>query len=78
MRSFKSKDEFLKKMNKKPALQAAYDNASSYTDEEINALRGVPKWAKEALIKVKNRNGMSALEVAQRIAQIMIEKSTQT
>jgi len=57
MRSSKSKDEFFRKMNKKPAQQEVFDNIANYSIEELENLRGnvFPKWVRQALVKIKEQ-----------------------
>jgi len=57
MRSSKSKDEFFRKMKKKPAQQEVLDNIADYSIEELENLRGnvFPKWVRQALIKIKEQ-----------------------
>lgn len=57
MRSSKSKDEFFRKMNKKPAQQEVLDNIANYSIEELENLRGsvFPKWVRQALVKIKEQ-----------------------
>lgn len=57
MRSYKSKDEFFRKMKKKPAQQEVLDNLANYSIEDIENLRGsvFPKWVREALVKIKGQ-----------------------
>jgi len=57
MRSSKSKDEFFRKMKKKPAQQEVLDNIADYSIEELENLRGnvFPKWVRQALVKIKEQ-----------------------
>ena len=57
MRSSKSKDEFFRKMKKKPAQQEVLDNISNYSIEQLENLRGnvFPKWVRQALVKIKEQ-----------------------
>lgn len=57
MRSSKSKDEFFRKMKKKPAQQEVLDNIDSFSIEELENLRGnvFPKWVRQALVKIKEQ-----------------------
>ena len=57
MRSSKSKDEFFRKMKKKPAQQEVLDNIADYTVEDLENLRGsvFPKWVRQALVKIKEK-----------------------
>lgn len=57
MRSSKSKDEFFRKMKKKPAQQEVLDNLENFTIEQLEELRGnvFPKWVRQALIKIKEQ-----------------------
>lgn len=77
MRSYLSTDKFFSKMKKKPAVQQVLDNILSYSDEDINNLSGphFPQWIKDQLLERKKRNGKTADDVAEEIAQKMIEAS---
>ena len=77
MRSYLNPDKFFSKMKKKPELQRVLDNISSYTDEDINNLTGphFPQWIKDQLLERRKRNGKTADDVAEEIAQKMIEAS---
>jgi len=57
MRSSKSKDEFFRKMKKKPAQQEVLDNLADYSIEQLENLRGnvFPKWVRQALVKCKEQ-----------------------
>ena len=57
MRSSKSKDEFFRKMKKKPAQQEILDNLESFSIEQLEELRGnqFPKWVRQALVKIKEQ-----------------------
>ncbi len=57
MRSSKSKDEFFRKMKKKPAQQKVLDNLESFSIEQLEELRGnqFPKWVRQALVKCKEK-----------------------
>ena len=58
MRSYKGKDEFFRKMKKKPAQQEVLDNIADYSIEELENLRGnvFPKWVRQALVKIKEQD----------------------
>ena len=77
MRSYLNPDKFFSKMKKKPAVQQVLDNISSYSEEDISNLSGphFPAWIKEQLVERLKRNGKTADEVAEEIAQKMIEAS---
>lgn len=84
MRSSKSKDEFFRKMKKKPAQQEVMDNISDYTIEDIENLRGgpFPKWVRQALVKIKEqelefiaRGNKTPEEVAVELANAMTKAS---
>lgn len=57
VRSYKGKDEFFRKMKKKPAQQEVLDNIHNYTIEQLENLRGgpFPKWVRQALVKIKEQ-----------------------
>jgi len=57
MRSYKGKDEFFRKMKKKPAQQEVLDNLADYSIEQLENLRGnvFPKWVRQALVKIKEQ-----------------------
>ena len=78
MRSYLSPDVFFKKMKKKPALQAVIDNINSYTIDQIEELSGshFPSWIKEQLHELKKRDGKTAEQSANEIADMMIRAST--
>lgn len=75
MRSYKSKENFFKKMKKKPAVQSVIDNIDSYTVEQLENLKGnqFPKWLREVLVKYKNRGGRTPEEMAEMFAAMMRE-----
>lgn len=84
MRSYKGKDEFFRKMNKKPAQQEVLDNISDYTIEQLENLRGsvFPKWVRQALVKIKEkdlefiaRGGKTPEQVAMELATRMMKAS---
>lgn len=84
MRSSKSKDEFFRKMNKKPAQQEVLDNISNYSIEQLENLRGnvFPKWVRQALVKIKEqelefvaRGGKTPEQAAAELAAQMREAS---
>ena len=84
MRSSKSKDEFFRKMNKKPAQQEVLDNIANYSIEELENLRGsvFPKWVRQALVKIKEqelefvaRGNKTPEQVAMEMATRMTEAS---
>jgi len=84
MRSSKSKDEFFRKMKKKPAQQEVLDSISDYTIEDIENLRGnaFPKWVRQALVKIKEgelefiaRGGKTPETAAEELAAIMTKAS---
>lgn len=79
MRSYLNPDKFFKKMKKKPELQKVLDNISSYSDNDIDNLTGThfPQWIKDQLKLLNKRDGKTAEEVANEIAQKMIEASKQ-
>lgn len=87
MRSSKSKDEFFRKMNKKPAQQEVLDNIADYSIEELENLRGnvFPKWVRQALVKIKEqelefiaRGNKTPEQVAMEMAIRMTEVSTES
>ena len=84
MRSSKSKDEFFRKMKKKPAQQAVLDNIANYSIEQLENLRGnvFPKWVRQALVKIKEqelefeaRGGKTSEQVAAELAIRMANAS---
>lgn len=84
MRSSKSKDEFFRKMKKKPAQQEVLDNISDYTIEQLENLRGnvFPKWVRQALVKIKeqelefiSRGRKTPEQIATEIAAQMLKVS---
>lgn len=76
MRSYKSKENFFKKMKKKPAIMNVVNNIDNYSVEDLQNLKGnqFPKWIREVLVKYKNRGGKTAEEMAEMFAAIMREK----
>ena len=77
MRSYLNPDKFFKKMKKKPELQLVLDNISQYSDTDIDNLTGThfPQWIKDQLKELRKRNGKTADDVAEEIAQKMIAAS---
>jgi len=77
MRSYLSPGKFFQKMKKKPAVQAVIDNLQNYTDEDIDKLSGThfPHWIRDEIKELKKRNGSTAEDMANIIAQKMIEAS---
>lgn len=77
MRSYLNPDKFFQKMKKKPALQQVLDNISSYSDADIDNLQGphFPQWIKDQLKELRKRNGRTADDIANEIAQKMIAAS---
>ena len=84
MRSSKSKDEFFRKMKKKPAQQEVLDNIADYSIEQLENLRGgpFPKWVRQALVKIKEqelefvaRGNKTPEQVAMEIATQMTKAS---
>lgn len=65
-------------MKKKPAVQAVLDNIDSYTEKELEDLRGnqFPKWIREALVEYKKRGGKTPEASAFEIAMQMIKAQT--
>jgi len=76
MRSSKSPEQFFKKMKKKPAVQQVIDNIDDYSIEDIENLQGTqfPKWVRKVLVKYKNRNGLTAEDMATKFANEMTAK----
>ena len=76
MRSYKSPENFCQKMKKKPAVQEVIDNIDNYSIEDIENLKGnqFPKWVREVLVKYKNRGGLTAEQMALKIANEMTAK----
>lgn len=76
MRSYKSKENFFKKMKKKPAVLNVINNIDNYSVEQLQNLKGnqFPKWIREVLVKYKNRGGRTAEEMAEMFAAMMREK----
>jgi hypothetical protein len=70
-------DTFFLKMKKKASVQNVLDNISSYTEEDIDLLEGshFPQWIKEQLKKLVRYNGKSSQQVAEEIAEKMIQAS---
>ncbi len=84
MRSSKSKDEFFRKMKKKPAQQEVLDNIADYSIEQLKDLRGnvFPKWVRQALVKIKEqemefvaRGNKTPEQVATELATQMMKAS---
>lgn len=77
MRSYMSQDKFFQKMKKKPELQSVLDRITMYSDNDIDNLSGphFPLWIKEQLKELRKRNGRTAEDVANEIAQKMIAAS---
>jgi hypothetical protein len=77
MRSYYSPDKFFHKMKKKPELQIVLDNISDYSDQDIDNLTGThfPQWIKDQLKKLNKRGGKTSEEIANEIAEKMIEAS---
>lgn len=84
MRSYKGKDEFFRKMKKKPGQQEVLDNIGDYSIEQLENLRGsvFPKWVRQALVKIKEkeleneaRGGKTPEQVAMEIASEMMRAS---
>lgn len=76
MRSYKSKENFFKKMKKKSAVLNVINNIDNYSVEQLQNLKGnqFPKWIREVLVKYKNRGGRTAEEMAEMFAAMMREK----
>lgn len=72
MRTDKSPEEFFNQMKKKPALQKILDNIDSYTDQELENIKGQPLWIRKQLVSLKNRGGMTASMTAEQIADQMM------
>lgn len=77
MRSYLNPDKFFQKMKKKPALQAVINHISLYSEEQLDNLTGThfPQWIKDQLKELKKRNGRTADDVANEIAEKMIAAS---
>lgn len=77
MRSYHNPDKFFQKMKKKPEQQAVLDRISEYSDEMIDDLSGphFPQWVKDQLKKLNKRNGKTAEDIANEIADQMIMAS---
>lgn len=84
MRSYKGKDEFFRKMKKKPGQQEVLDNLADYSIEQLENLRGnvFPKWVRQALVKIKEkelefiaRGGKTPEQAAMEIASEMMRAS---
>ena len=73
MRSYKSPEQFFQKMKKKPAVQKVIDNIDDYSIEDIENLKGnqFPKWVRQVLVKYKNRDGLTAEDMATKFANQM-------
>jgi len=76
MRSYKSPENYFKKMKKKPAVQAVIDNIDDYSIEDLENLKGnqFPKWVRKVLVKYKNRDGLTAEDMAIKFANEMTAK----
>lgn len=76
MRSYKSPENFFSKMKKKPAVQKVIDNIDDYSIEDLENLKGnqFPKWVRKVLVKYKNRDGLTAEQMAVKIANEMTAK----
>lgn len=76
MRSYKSPEQFFQKMKKKPAVQNVIDNIDDYSIEDLENLKGnqFPKWVRKVLVKYKNRDGLTAEQVAIKVANEMTAK----
>lgn len=77
MRSYLNPDKFFQKMKKKPALKNVIDNISLYSTDQIDNLAGThfPQWIKDQLKELKKRNGRTADDAANEIAEKMIAAS---
>lgn len=63
-------------MKKKPAVQKVIDNIDDYSIEDLENLKGnqFPKWVRKVLVKYKNRNGLTAEQMAIKVANEMTAK----
>jgi len=63
-------------MKKKPAVQKVIDNIDDYSIEDLENLKGnqFPKWVRKVLVKYKNRDGLTAEQMAVKIANEMTAK----
>lgn len=70
-------DEFFRKMKKKPALQAVLDKLDELTVEDLTSLPDQPLWIREQLVKLKQRNGLTSSQVAEQLADRMMQSAPQ-
>lgn len=76
MRSYKSPENYFSKMKKKPEVQKIIDNIDDYSIEDLENMKGnqFPKWVRKVLVKYKNRDGLTAEQMAIKFANEMTAK----